>query len=309
MHLLPHTDFDGAFTPGTVFLHGEDEWTMETVKWGTLVTPTGRLVACDALGPGRVKPFKRTVEPGKYPVDLAWNGSETCALRVRFSRRNTVHYEPALRVGERPSKNAEAHPPCFGIDSGIAGVFDSKAARIAGKDKEWSSRLDEGGDHALELDPKSGAGMVWCYSGYGDGGYPSFWGLDRSGEVAALVLDFLVLVEGVYDKHVVTNLPDKVGTELDDPWFKECGCTAVRLTWSKGKGELRIEYRRAESLDITLLNGRGKPIHQGGSGGGGGSIGDSNCPRYDFRKVDLRKENRAKLVFRKFTGFRSLERG
>ena len=113
MELLPHTDFEGAFTAGTVFRHGEIEWTMETAKWGTLVTPTGRLIACDVVGgPGRVKPFKRKVEPGKYPVDLSWNGTETCAMRVRFSRRKTASWEPALRAGERPSKKHEMHPPC-----------------------------------------------------------------------------------------------------------------------------------------------------------------------------------------------------
>lgn len=309
MHPLPHTDFDGAFTAGTVFLHGKDKWRMETAKWGTLVTPTGRLVACDALGPGRVKPFKRTVEPGKYPVDLAWNGSTTCALRIRFSRQKAVRWEPALRVGEKPSKLDATRPPGFGIDSGIAGVFDFKAAQIAAKDEEWSRRLDTGGDHTIELEPKSGAGMVWCYSGYGDGAYPSFWGLDRSGEIAALVLDFLVLVEGVYGEHLVTDVPDKIGTELDDPWFKERGYTAVRLTWSKTKGELRLDYRAAEPLDITLLNARGKPIHRGESGYVSGNTGDPNCAQYFLRKINLRTENRAKLVFRAFGGFRALQRG
>lgn len=301
---LPHTDFEGAFTVGTVFVQGKNRSTMETAKWGILVTPTGRLVVCDPImGPGRVKPFKRTVEPGKYPVDIAWDGSATCAMRVRFSRRKPVCWEPALRVGERSSKNT-AEPPCFGVDSGMAGVFDSKAARIASQDEAWSHRIDT--SHSLELDPKSGAGMVWCFSGHGDGGYPSYWGLDRSGQIASLVLDFLVLVEGIYEEHVISNLSEKIGTQLKDAWFSERGCTNVKFTWSKNKNELRLEYRRAEPLEITLLNNRGKPIHRGGSGGG--TLGDPKSLQYFFRQVDLVKEKRAKLVFRKFLGLRSLPR-
>lgn len=303
MHSLPHTDFDGAFTPGVVFLRGKDEWTMEVAKWGTLVTPTGRLLACEALSPRRVKPFKRFVEPGKYPVEIAWNGSETCAMRVRLSKRKSVRWEPALRVGEKQSRDHDERPPCFGVDSGMAGIYDLKAARIACRDEGWSSRVGEGGVHVHELDPKSKAGMVWCHSGYGDGGYASYWGFDRSGGITELVLDFLVLAEGVYDEHVVTNLSDKLDTQFDDPWFKQCGCADVRLSWSKRKGELRFEYMRAEPLEITFLNGRNKPLHRGLSGGG-----TPHDPHFAIREVDLQKDDRVKLVIRRYVGVRSLPR-
>lgn len=146
--------------------------------------------------------------------------------------------------------------------------------------------------------------MVWCHSGNGDGGYPSFWGFDNAGGITELILDFLVLVEGVHDEHTVMNLPEKVGTELDDLWFLECGCTNVRLTWSKRTKELRVEYSRADSLEITLLNGCGKAAFRGYSGGGGSPV----FLRYDVRKIDLDKESRAKLVFRRFAGMRSLPR-
>lgn len=303
---LPHTDFDGAFTANTVFVRGEDEWTMDPGKWGTLATPTGKLVVCDALGPGRVKPFKRTVQPGKYPVDIAWNGSETCALRVRFSRRKTVVWEPALRKGEKRTKDS-VHFPCFGVDSGMAGVFDSKAAQVASRDAEaWSSRVDK--EQSIVVDSETGAGMVWCFSGYGDGGYPSFWGLDRTGEVTCLVLDFLVLVEGIYDEHVVTDLLAKSRGKLNEQWFADSGLSDVQLKWSRHKSELRLEYRGAEPLEVTLLNSRGKPIHHGSSGTSGASLGDPNCLHFFSRTIDLVKEKRAKLVLRRFTGMRSLPR-
>jgi hypothetical protein len=32
------------------------------------------------------------------------------------------------------------------------------------------------------------------HSGYGDGMYPAFWGIDESGEVTSLVIDFFVLL-------------------------------------------------------------------------------------------------------------------
>lgn len=300
---VPHTDFDGAFTTGTVFVHGEDRCATETLKRGTLVTPTGRLVACDVLRPERAQPFKRKVEPGKYPVDIACIDWATCALRVRFSRRKPAVWEPALRVGERRTKDIETHPPCFGVDSGMAGIFDAKAATLAGKDENWSAGFDANAGRTVEIDARTGANVVWSFSGNGDGGYPSYWGLDRSGDVAALVLDFLVLVEPLYDELAIEDLPNRVGNAFEDPWFEQAGCTDVRLSWSKRKGELRLEYRCAEALEVELLNNRGRPNYGGSSGGG------QNGLHHFTRDVDLEKEKRAKLVVRRFVGIRSLPRG
>ena len=305
----PHTDFDGAFTRGTVFKKGKRRFKMETTQWGKLVVPSGRIVANDAIaGLERAKPLKRTIPPGKYSVVIASNGSETCAMMVRFSRRKPVVWEPAVLRGEKLKASDRLNPPCFSVDSGMAGLFDAKAAKIASRDKNWSQRIDT--SHAIEVDNESKAGMVWCHSGYGDGAYPCYWGLDSSGEVACLVVDFLVLVDDIYDEHVITELDDKVNTEFVDPWFSQFDCKGVRLAWSKKTNEFRFEYRSGKTLfsEISLFNRNGGQVWRGGESGAYGIPGDPNCIQYFKRTFNVSTDKKAKLVIRGFRGVHSLPR-
>jgi len=307
--LLPHTDFDGAFTAGTVFLEGKQEYEMETLKWGTLVVPSGRIVASDVLmDPSRTKPFERVVPQGKYPVTIAWNGFANCAMAVRFSSRKAVRWEAATRIGETRVATSQSDPPCFGVDSGMAGFFDAEAAQIAARNENWNAQFDTS-QHSITIDHVSRAGMVWCFSGHGDGAYPCYWGLDGSGTAVCLVADFLVLVEGVHDVHVITELYDKVGSELADPWFSQFDCTKVRLQWNKKKNEFRFEYRCARDLfEVELLNGKGKRAGLGGVSGAHGIPGDSNCIQYMTRVFNVMNDKKAMLRIKAFGGVRALRR-
>lgn len=293
--LLPHTDFDGAFTEGTVFLEGDQEYKMETEKLGTLVVPSGRIVVNDAAGGLlRATPLERTVPPGKYPVTSCWNGNATCAMKVRFSTRKAVRWEKA---------------PGFGVDSGLAGFFDAEAARIAGNNENWHEQLNTQ-QHSIKIDPVSGANMVWCFPAYGDGGYACYWGLDRSDNVVSLVADFGILVEAIYKEHVITELYEKVGSELEDPWFSQFECTGVRMDWCKRKNEFRFEYRSAESLfsEVELLNGKGKRAGRGSGTGRQGFPGDPNC-LHEFTQVfNVNNDKKATLRIKAFVGLRALPR-
>jgi Protein of unknown function (DUF4241) len=46
---------------------------------------------------------------------------------------------------------------------------------------------------AVDVDPGSGTNVVAFSSGFGDGAYPSFVGLDRDGRPAVVLTDFGVL--------------------------------------------------------------------------------------------------------------------
>ena len=307
----PHTDFDGAFTPGTVFIEDDQEYEIETTKWGTLVVSSGRIIAADAVGPGYYKPFKKTVPPGKYPVILSWNGSETCALQVLFSRRKVARWEPAWRIGEKPIKKKGSDPPCFGVDSGMAGLFDAKAAKLADKNDAWHETFSSlyQTKHSIEIDPKTGAGMVWCHAGYGDGAYPCFWGFDRSDNIVCLIMDFFVLVEPIYKKHIITDLYTKKNSVLNDPWFSQFDCTDIRIKWAKKRNEFRFEYRSPSNLfEIELFDGKGNSVWEGGQSGGRGAVGDPKCIHYMKRTFDLSKDKQAQLELKHIAGIRALSR-
>lgn len=300
---FPHTDLEGAFVDGVVFDGGDYEHRMETADWGKLVVPSGKIVACDVLQPGWVKPFRQAVPPGSYPVTISWNQSAVCAMQVRFKRGKVTTWEPALRVGDK--KPTGPLPPCFGVDGGVAAFFDAAAAKKTGKDfAAWSEQFSAvyGKQHELELDPKNGANVVWSHSGHGDGGYPSFWGRDRNGEIVCLAIDFLVLVKPLYETFEITDLTAKLKAGVVvDPRLADAGYSDVRLNWRRGKGELELRYRGPDRLECSFFNGKGKEYYQGS---GGGSQGEY----YHIRKFDPKSDPQAKVVLKQFVGFASLPR-
>jgi hypothetical protein len=93
------------------------------------------------------------------------------------------------------------------VDSGT-GAFASieAAAAIAGLSdadlEAYSSGISDGlypaedvylNTTSAVVDPATGANVVAIVSGYGDGGYPSFFGLDGAGRPIVLMTDFGIL--------------------------------------------------------------------------------------------------------------------
>lgn len=155
---------------------------------GTLVTTSGVLAALDfGYDNHDARPLARTVEPGSYPVDRVTAASRNAALRVRFSEQKPVAWYPA-------SVAAGGH--VFGVDAGNACIVDypaySAMSRRA-KATQYRRFTTAQRPAALEV-PLGGADVgVVAESGYGDGTYPAYWGLDADGRTAQLVIEFLVL--------------------------------------------------------------------------------------------------------------------
>ena len=53
---------------------------------------------------------------------------------------------------------------------------------------------DDIGDWLNYHIPDSEHNIAMFHSGYGDGLYPSYWGIDKDGNVVSLVIDFFVLL-------------------------------------------------------------------------------------------------------------------
>jgi hypothetical protein len=181
------------------------------------VLPSGRIIATDPCyldQPGNTPPFVRTVPPGRYPVWLAlarktsdapWAERVACMV-LRLSDGPAVQWEPALRPGERLVDLPPGHFYGHGVDSGNACFVD--AAAVAALDPAlrralythgvvgaheragWRTRFVN-----IPLPGQAPANLVACSSGYGDGFYPSWWGIDEAGNPCALATDFFVLVE------------------------------------------------------------------------------------------------------------------
>lgn len=138
-------------------------------------------------------PLARTVEPGTYPVERVVAFGRNAAVRVRFSDELVTSWFPA-------SLPAGGH--VIGVDAGCVYIADFvayAAMTFPAKEKVYDKflTLEEPAAGAFAMG-KSNKGVALA-SGYGDGSYPAFWGLDAQGNTAQLVIDFMVLVEQAED--------------------------------------------------------------------------------------------------------------
>lgn len=181
-----------------------------------LPVPDGRLIACDPYDIGKeTRTSAVEVPPGTYPVVLAIGlfGPETSGL----SEARVTHAWVALKDGAiarwEPASDAKGSELLVGIDSGLASfsaAASAPAMRAAYDDGspyaftthiekvlEDKMRLPAGGRGLWGLVEAAEARVVVFESGYGDGLYDLYRGLDQEGELAAVAIDFKV-AESIY---------------------------------------------------------------------------------------------------------------
>jgi hypothetical protein len=181
---------------------------------GRLELPSGTIVTCDPFivdGP----PLARHVTPGSYPVSLSvasfgTNGKadqRVAAATVHFRRGTPVRWEVA-RFSDPPRQEDEE--PGYPVDVGTACFMDADAqAAIKAEPPIWPTPSQKSLEQQLltdnyvhtwgwavyRPDPASKANCVAFMSGYGDGVYSSYWGLDESGTPVCLTTDFEVFTD------------------------------------------------------------------------------------------------------------------
>lgn len=187
--------------------------------------PTGKIIVSDPFFTMDQKPFKKTIEPGKYTAELLMCKIEEDHYRVAFAKlkiRNevAVKWELALTediTDEEVAKLKQDEIFGFGVDAGMACFIDVETDGIYQKkiDQFYQERPDANYYHDLlaqEFDTFSGKSPFsrslgdWNMhrvddkhafpmfaSGWGDGYYECFWGLNEQHEIVELVIDFLVI--------------------------------------------------------------------------------------------------------------------
>jgi len=177
---------------------------------GELVLPSGRLVGSDAFVIFDAVPFTTAVPPGRHPVsvlraDFADGDRRIAAAMVRFGPNDPVRWEPALIAGQDPATLGPDEFFGYGVDAGT-GAFTSPEATAPLRDeatydaysKAVMAAMFPGGQQfrltaQVEVDRGSGANVVAFASGFGDGAYPTFVGIDRDGRPAVVLTDFGIL--------------------------------------------------------------------------------------------------------------------
>lgn len=183
----------GDGSPASVFVY----------RLPDLRLPTGRVVAADGiLGGG--EPFSRSVSPGHYPLALtiAQLGTDTrVGLAIlRFTDERIVKWERGVPEGQQafdPEKIG------YGVDSGTGSFCDASVQQLVIEANEADIGFDEQVLDELKrtykttrnwvhIDSPNGSLAIFS-SGFGDGFYTSYFGLNEAGSAVVLVTDFGLL--------------------------------------------------------------------------------------------------------------------
>jgi hypothetical protein len=242
------------------------------------------------------QPYTRSVAPGRYSVFLSLatitcpKSTEervACAM-VRFKRTRARTWEMALLPGQDPAELRPGRFFGYSVDAGCGCFLDATAFEALEPERElWSRRVDQADfsrQGALEqlktpffrrldtawreggsgwrwtdavVDRDSGANLVAFTSGYGDGGYPSFWGRDQADDVSCLVTDFGILVvslEGTL-KFRLRDCPEQVFAR---PELERWGLLAVHVHKSPDGREVRLQLEGTDCFTQwpDLMKGR-----------------------------------------------------
>lgn len=237
----PAADFQLAFTSDHCFQRDEWEYRMEVAAIAELRLPTGKIVAAD---PGSLDEcvtayFSRDVPPGTYPVDLAIRHTrkigeqagtaDTACMRVRFRDAPVMDWLMATTCDQDADDLQPFQIYGYGVDVGMASLADSSglAAILQKYEAQGKKLYDEfyfeqvlpayeatnGRSANILLDSSTGANLIVCSSGYGDGFYASYWGLDGRDKPVCLVTDFGLLTHHVHATRELGCLADLLGRE------------------------------------------------------------------------------------------------
>jgi hypothetical protein len=220
--IQPFTDLNRIFDDSHSFTYdmpncGVQNVTISTHIIGELVLTSGTLLPWDLLMiPDYRYCLQRTVAPGNYPVVLSVANfnpaadTRVAAAAVKLNNAIPVRWEPALVKEPNPDDSDRFS---YGVDSGTGSFMDTDVARILARlfwEKSGeTSAFEQFCDRVIsEMDKNSlgkhqtagwantivnqdgGANVITFSSGWGDGAYASFWGFDKSGDVACLATDF-----------------------------------------------------------------------------------------------------------------------
>ena len=210
-----------ALTPGPRST-AQGEATIEHREIGRVRLPSGRVVAADPFVDPDLPPFTRRVTPGAYPVRLAIahypkdRDQRVAAAWLLFRDAPVASWEPAQVEGHSSRRGEE--PSAYGVDS-ATGAFLSPEAAASFVRQEDTARFDAMSElmeatyvptwswALVQVD--EGLDLAAFSSGFGDGAYASYWGLDAAGVPVVLLTDFGLL-----------EPPGAVPDHPRRPWWK-----------------------------------------------------------------------------------------
>ena len=140
---------------------------------------------------------------------------------------------------------------------------------------------------------------VDVHSGYGDGGYPCYWGIGDDGEVVSLTVDFLVAAAFLSETVVVKWDRSMLGKPIAHPLLVRLGMD-VELVSNDEFGDA-LRYRGGE-IERARLTSTLRRVLADTEDTGSGSVG---AWQYNDLDLDLKKLRSVRLEFTVSTGYRN----
>ncbi len=209
---MDYPQFFTAFQEARGLIPGEEITGFECHNLGNLVVTSGKLLACDPYYCPDTHPFgTETIAPGHYPVFVSIARFEGIHRRVALAAllfRDSLPVNWAIAIPEGV-KVSEKRCYTYCVDSGIGCFMDEAAVRpftpiCEDYDDETDPILKAMGENSDQfsfpwanvcVDQDTGVNIIAFESGWGDGGYPSYFGYDEHERVVCLITEF-----GVFDE-------------------------------------------------------------------------------------------------------------
>ena len=203
-----------------------DTTPLELLNLGQINLPSGQIIACDPLVYLQdTFPFTKRVQPGKYPVVASIaktedSGDRYAIVKLEFSKDNATKWEMAVVDGQDIKELTDVDDFFgFPVDAGLGcfcdfetqkvynkfetgfmqrnptgNIYDDFFAAEFKKNAISQSDPDDIGDWLnFYLPNKPDLNVIMFHSGYGDGLYPCFWGINDKEQICSLIIDFQVL--------------------------------------------------------------------------------------------------------------------
>jgi hypothetical protein len=208
-----------AFGAGSITDHSErgaEPHPVSMVTLGSIPLPDGRLVACDPyLADQDEKPFLRPVPAGVHPVSVAVatidaDHARVMAALISFGAlaqppapivewelgRTDPAATGAMGIGEFVGYAVEAGTGCFASPAAISDLSVAMRSDDGMLEDPVSEAIDSTPFEAAVASPREGGAALAAFrAGWGDGTYPTWFGLTADGSASVALTDFLLFAD------------------------------------------------------------------------------------------------------------------
>jgi Protein of unknown function (DUF4241) len=235
--MVPSHDFEPLFAgPLALVTDRGDAVDTRVVDVAPLRVTSGAVVTFDPLSAWELDPLERSVPNGEHPVRLCiarfGTDERVAAARLTLGAGHAVRWEMATRAGEDPATLAEHNFFGFGVDAGTAAFADvAEARRLAeAQNDDLTDAMQASYVHTWSHAATLGTPNAVAFSsGFGDGSYCAWWGLDADGAVVALVIDFDILSDPVFAVVTLPRFPSLPLGPIETPETEAAGLVIARI--------------------------------------------------------------------------------